>query len=139
LLKKIIDFYNNHEDIDREAYGSINNSSEIMERYLFKSIEKLFKVISWIIYLSLITYLANKTHSKGMNILSLLLKNIIYLYITLFIFMKIQKILQFFLPKRESYSIIVQIISLIVCLKFVFLFTNSAFSRFMSILLRKFS
>ena len=139
MLKKIIDFYNKNEGIDREAYGSINNSSEIMERYLFKSIEKLFKVISWIIYLSLITYLANKTHSKGMNILSLLLKNIIYLYITLFIFMKIQKILQFFLPKRESYSIIVQIISLIVCLKFVFLFTNSAFSRFMSILLRKFS
>jgi len=139
LIGKIINFYKTHEQTDRDAYGAIRNINENIESYLFKSIEKLFKVISWLIYLSLIIYLSNKTNSKGMYILSLLLKTIVYSYMTFWLFMKIQKIFRFLLPKREIFSILSAIISSFICVKYVFVFVNLEFSHFMKILLRKFS
>jgi len=139
LLNKITNFYRTHEQIDRSIHGTIRKLNEDIERYSFKAIEKLFKVISWLIYLSLIMYLSNKTNSKGMILLSLFLKDLVYSYITFWLFINIQKILCFFLPKRESFSMLVAAISSFICLKYIFVFVNSEFSHFMKILLRKFS
>lgn len=138
MLNKIIKFYQKHEQTDREAYGAISNINEKMEVYLFKFIEKLFKIISWLVYLSLIMYLSNKTHSKGTYLLSLFLKSIIYSYITLLVYMNMQKLFRFFFPRREVFSILSSLISSIICIKYVHNFINLELSHFIQILLKKF-